>query len=358
MNRKLRVAQYGCGKMAVYTMRYVYEKGGEIVSAFDVRPEIIGKDIGELIGGAKKGVIIRDAKEAESVFVQNKPDICIVTTMSLLKDLRDAFLICAKTGVNAISTCEEAFYPQNSSPVLTKEIDELAKKNNCTICGSGYQDVFWGNLITVLSGATQTIKKIKGKSSYNVEDYGIALAKAHGSGLDLAAFDKEVASVDKVTDAERKKIIESGEYLPSYMWNVNGWLCGKLGLTVVRQTQKTVPQTYSKDLKSSTLKMTVPAGYATGMSAVVTTETKEGITIESECIGKVYAPEEFDCNDWTIEGEPNTQVIINRPATVELTCATVVGRLADVINAEPGYVTTDKMPEPIYKIKPLNEYVK
>jgi 4-hydroxy-tetrahydrodipicolinate reductase len=104
--------------------------------------------------------------------------------------------------------------------------------------------------------------------------------------------------------------------------------------------------------------MTVPAGYATGMSAVVTTETKEGIIIEAECIGKVYAAEEFDQNDWTIEGEPSTQVIINRPATVELTCATIVGRIPDVINAQPGYISTDKMPVPLYRIKPLNEYVK
>jgi 4-hydroxy-tetrahydrodipicolinate reductase len=358
MNEKVKVAQYGCGKMSVYTMRYVYEKGGEIVSAFDVRPEIIGKDIGDIIGGGKKGVIIRDAKEAEQVFSSNKPDICIVTTMSLMQDLKTPFLTCAKTGVNAISTCEEAFYPQNSSPSLTKEIDELAKKNGCTICGSGYQDIFWGNLITVLSGAAQTITKIKGKSSYNVEDYGIALAKAHGAGLDLETFEKEIASADKVSDEERKKIIESGTYLPSYMWNVNGWLCDKLGLTVIRQTQKTVPQTYSKDLKSSTLGMTVPAGHATGMSAVVTTETKEGIIIEAECIGKVYAPEEFDCNDWTIIGEPSTEVIINRPATVELTCATIVGRIPDVINAPSGYVSTDKMPAPQYRVKPLNEYVK
>ncbi|MDR1195804.1 MAG: hypothetical protein LBL00_04920 [Endomicrobium sp.] len=358
MNGKVKVAQYGCGKMSVYTMRYVYEKGGEISAAFDIRPEVIGKDIGELIDGGKKGVIIQDVKNAETVFTKDKPDICIITTMSLMQDVKDAFLICAKTGVNAISTCEEAFYPQNSSPVLTKEIDDLAKKNGCTVCGSGYQDVFWGNLITVLSGATQTIKRIKGKSSYNVEDYGIALAKAHGAGLDLETFDKEVASADKVTDEERKKVIESGTYLPSYMWNVNGWLCDKLGLTITRQTQKTVPMTYSKDLKSSTLQMTVPAGHATGMSAVVTTETKEGIIIESECIGKVYAPEEFDQNDWTIEGEPSTQVVINRPATVELTCATVVGRIPDVINAEPGYVTTDKMPTPIYRTKPLNEYIK
>lgn len=356
--KKVKVAQYGCGKMSVYSMRYVYEKGGEIISAFDINPDIIGKDIGEIIGGGKKGVIVQNVNKAEESFQKDKPDICLIMTMSLMQDVKEAFLICAKTGVNAISTCEEAFYPQNSSPVLTKEIDELAKKNNCTICGSGYQDVFWGNLITVLSGATQTIKKIKGKSSYNVEDYGIALAKAHGAGLDLETFDKEISSVDKVTDEERQKVINSGKYLPSYMWNVNGWLCDKLGLTITRQTQKTVPQTYSKDLKSSTLNMTVPAGHATGMSAVVTTETKEGIIIEAECIGKVYAPEEFDQNDWTIIGEPNTQVIINRPATVELTCATVVARIPDVINAPAGYITTDKMPTPQYRVKTLGEYIK
>ncbi|MDR2399676.1 MAG: hypothetical protein LBD61_04540 [Endomicrobium sp.] len=357
MDRKVKVAQYGCGKMSVYTMRYVYEKGAEITAAFDVCPEIIGKDIGDIIGCSKKDIIVKNVSEAENFFKANKPDICIISTMSLMQDLKEAFLTCAKTGVNAISTCEEAFYPQNSSPVLTSEIDSLAKKNKCTICGSGYQDVFWGNLITVLSGATQTIKKIKGKSSYNVEDYGIALAKAHGAGLDLETFDKKIASADKVSDEERKKIIQSGKFLPSYMWNVNGWLCDKLGLTITRQSQKTAPQTYSKDLKSSTLQMTVKAGNATGMSAIVTTETKEEVTIESECIGKVYAPEEFDQNDWIIHGEPDTEVLINRPATVELTCATIVGRIPDVINAESGYVSTDKMSTPQYRVRHLNEYI-
>ncbi len=36
MERKVKVAQFGTGKMSVYTMRYVYEKGAEIVSAFDI----------------------------------------------------------------------------------------------------------------------------------------------------------------------------------------------------------------------------------------------------------------------------------------------------------------------------------
>lgn len=358
MDRKVRVVQYGTGKMAVYTMRYVFEKGGEVVGAVDVNPAVIGKDIGEIMGGENKGVKVTAADQAEAMLKEVKPDIVIVETMSLLNDIKDAFLLCARLGINAISTCEEAFFPFNSNPTVTNEIDELAKKNGCTITGSGYQDVYWGELISAIAGSTQKITKIKGSSSYNVEDYGIALAKAHGAGLTLEQFDNEIASVDRITDAERQDIINKGEYLPSYMWNVNGWLCSKLGLTPINQTQKCVPQTHTEDIDSSTLGMTVKAGDATGMSAVVTTETKEGITIESECIGKVYSKDDFDKNEWTIIGEPETTLIINRPSTVELTCASIVNRIPDVINSKPGYVPTEEMGELNYRAKPLNEYVK
>ena len=184
------------------------------------------------------------------------------------------------------------------------------------------------------------------------------MAKAHGAGLTLQEFDEQVASVDRISNEEREKNINSGEYLPSYMWNVNGWLCEKLGLTVESQTQKTVPQTYKEDIYSTTLGMNVPAGNATGMSAVVTTKTKEGIIIESECIGKVYSKEDYDKNEWTVEGEPNTTIVVARPNTVELTCASIVNRIPDVINSTSGYITTDKMGELNYRVKPLNEYVK
>lgn len=358
MDRKIKVVQYGTGKMSVYTMRYVYEKGAEIVGAIDVNPDVIGKDIGEIMGTENKGVKVVSVEEAENMIKETKPDIAIVTTMSLISDVEDALMLCAKLGINAITTCEEAFYPMNSNPGITKKLDETAKQTGCTITGSGYQDIYWGQLISSIAGSTHTIKKIKGSSSYNVEDYGIALAKAHGAGLSLDEFDKQVASVDRISNEERQAMINRGEYLPSYMWNVNGWLCAKLGLTVKSQTQKTVPQTYTEDIYSETLGMTVKAGDATGMSAVVTTETEEGITIESECIGKVYSKNDFDKNEWTIIGEPETTLIINRPATVELTCASVVNRIPDVINSKPGYVPTEEMGDLYYRVKPLNTYVK
>lgn len=346
---KVRVVQYGCGKMSKYIMRYVYENGGEVVGAIDINPNIIGKDISFVMEGEEKGVSISSIENAKEVLSSLKPDICIVTTMSLLNDVKDALLLCASLGINAITTCEEAFYPMNSNPNLTKEIDKLAKENNCTITGSGYQDAFWGNLITTLAGSTHNIKKIKGSSSYNVEDYGIALAEAHGAGLTLDEFKEKIASVDEISTEERNAIIESGEYAPSYMWNTNGWLCDKLGLHVVSQTQKCIPTTHDEDIVSTTLDMTVKKGMATGMSAVVTTETLEGITIESECIGKVYSKNDCDRNDWTIYGEPDTNLVITRPATVELTCSAIVNRIDDVIKAEAGFVPTSRMGELKYK---------
>ena len=358
MDRKIRVVQYGVGKMSIFTMRYVYEKGGEIVGAIDINPNVIGKDIGEIMNTDNKGIIVESVENARKVLENTKPDICIVTTMSLFSDVESALMLCAELGVNAITTCEEAFFPANSNPNLTNKIDELAKKNNCTITGSGYQDIYWGQLISSIAGSTHKITKIKGSSSYNVEDYGIALAKAHGAGLSLDEFDKQVASADKISDEERQKIIDSGTYTPSYMWNVNGWLCEKLGLHIISQTQKCVPQTYKEDLYSSTLNMTVKASDATGMSAVVTTNTEEGIVIESECIGKVYSKEDYDKNEWTIYGEPNTTIVVARPSTVELTCASIVNRIPDVINSKPGYVPTCEMGELNYRPKALNEYVK
>lgn len=358
MERKIRVAQIGCGKMSKYTMRYCLEKGAEVVLAFDVSEEIIGHDIGEVMETSNKNVVIEDITTLEERLLEVKPDIAIVTTMSLLNDLGDVLRIIAKCHVNAVTTCEEAFFASNSNPTLFKELDSLAKAGGITITGCGYQDIFWGGLISNLASSTHTITKIKGSSSYNVEDYGIALARAHGAGLTLEEFDMSVASNDRMSEEERQKLIETRAFSPSYMWNVAGWLADKLGLHITSINQKCVPQTNPEDIESSTLEMTVKAGDATGMSAVVTATTEEGITIEAECIGKVYNSEEFDVNTWTIEGEPNTTMIINKPCTVELTCADIVNRIPDVINARSGFVSTSEMPELKYRVLPLNEYVK
>ena len=57
-----------------------------------------------------------------------------------------------------------------------------------------------------------SIRRIKGSSSYNVEDYGIALAKGHGAGLTTEAFEREIGRYNSLSSEKIGALVERGEY--------------------------------------------------------------------------------------------------------------------------------------------------
>lgn len=139
--KRIRVVQYGCGKMSKYILRYLHEKGAEIVGAIDVNPEVVGMDVGDF---AELGL------KPASLFPRT-PTPCLTPATPTLQSLPCSALWgiytstverCVKRGINVITTCEEAIYPWTTAASFTNKLDRLAKEYNCTVTGSGMQDIF------------------------------------------------------------------------------------------------------------------------------------------------------------------------------------------------------------------------
>ena len=134
--------------------------------------------------------------------------------------------------------------------------------------------------------------------------------------------------------------------------------CGRMGRVCARFAHDNGAEIAEKDIESSTLGRIVKKGQLKGATSLVKTVTEEGVVIEAGVKVIIYGPDDYELNNWAIyDGDTALKTDQPEPPTVELTCATMVNRIPDVLNAPSGYVTTNNMPSMLLPRRVMEAYV-
>lgn len=322
MTRDLRVIVYGVGARGSIMTRLLLDKGVQIVGAVGRSSDKVGRDLGEVVGlGRNIGVTV-DANP--QLALEAGADIAVVCVSSYLEAMRNHIAVCLEHGVNVVTTEEETVYPWTTAPDLAAELDAIAKANGVTLAASGCQDVFWLHLVGTFLGASHTVEAVVGRCSWNVNDFGPEVAEHVHVGDTAEAFERHVAELE---------------------------------LSVADISSQVSPVLAVEPTYCRSLDRLVSPGQMLGTVDTTEIKTKEGPRFKFSMEGRVYREGEADINEWHVRGEPELHLRNDRVPYRFITCSSVVNRIPDVIQAEPGLITLDRLGKPSYKHGALGKYL-
>jgi 2,4-diaminopentanoate dehydrogenase len=126
----IRAVCYGLGPIGIGIARLALGRAGlEIVGAVDIDPQKVGRDLGELTGGAAAGVLVRS--DAAATLAETRPDVVLHATGSSLARVLPQLHEAIAAGANVVSTCEELSFPWSAQPQLAADLDTAAPSGCC-----------------------------------------------------------------------------------------------------------------------------------------------------------------------------------------------------------------------------------
>ena len=96
---EIKIAICGFGKMSKILIKYLNNLNANIVAVFDHNKKV-GMKVNEECNINNYNIDVKDINELEIILEKEKPDICLVATKSLLKDVYNIFYSCVLHGVN------------------------------------------------------------------------------------------------------------------------------------------------------------------------------------------------------------------------------------------------------------------
>lgn len=325
--KKIRYVSYGLGVMGIRTAKVLQDKPGtECVGAIDIDPNLKGRDLGDIIGTGKTGVLI--SGDADSVLSETKPDIAVHMTASRISQVKEQLLGIVRHGVNVVSSCEELSYPLFSSPEATEEIDKAAKENRVTVLGTGINPGFlMDTLPIILTGACLRVDSIKVKRVMDATKRRGPFQKKIGAGLTPESFKEFVKGAGHVGLEESISLIASA-------------LDWKLDRIDVKAPEPVLSKQFIKTPYAE-----VKPGNVAGVRQIATGIKGGKELIELNFQAYLGAPEEYD--SVFIKGEPTINEKISPCINGDVgTVAMIVNSMPKVIEAEPGLMTMKDLPIP------------
>lgn len=192
--RPIRVVHYGLGAIGCTIARLVAEQRGlQLVGAIDRDPQMLGRDIGEVIGlGRTIGALVSD--NAVDVLQQTRPDVVIHATVPRFREVYSQIVECIQARCHVISTCPELVYPYINSPELAAKVDQQAQMSAVTVLGAGVNPGFIMDLLPVIMTAPCTnIRRVDVTRVIDATTRRATFQQRIGAGLMLDQFRDHVA---------------------------------------------------------------------------------------------------------------------------------------------------------------------
>jgi hypothetical protein len=131
------------------------------VAAVDPAPQLVGRDLGELLGGAANGVTVRPTLAEALAAAKEPPALALHATRSTVRAVADELVSLVEAGCDIVSTCEELAAPRLRSPDVAERIDRAAVAAGRRIVGAGVNPGFAMDLLPlVLAQASTNVRSV------------------------------------------------------------------------------------------------------------------------------------------------------------------------------------------------------
>lgn len=327
----LKVLQVGMGPLGQKIVQYIGQREGAVViGAVDIDPELTGRDLGEICGSGKTGVLVH---RRVSDFMESRqtvrPDVVILTTVSNLELLVPQIEEIVSVGLPIVSTCEELCYPWNTAPAMAARIDQVCKKKEVAVVGTGVNPGFLMDALPAFF--TSVCQKVSSVTVERIQDASsrrIPFQKKIGAGLSLEAFEQR-----KIAGVLRHVGLTESVHL----------IAGALGWQLSRTEDLITPVVAKEQIVTDAI--TIPKGHAAGVQQI-----GRGFVDGQERISLVFRaaigePDPHDTID--ISGAPSFSSTIKGGVHGDVaTCAITINAARRIGAAAPGLRSMMDLPMP------------